>query len=234
MKILLISDLHLDPERADIQHCFDQFIHCCLEDASNIDALYILGDLFEVWIGDDASIPLYQHSISQLKRLSEQNIKLFVMHGNRDFLLGSAFEMATGSTLIPDLYHLKTKQETILLSHGDIFCTDDIDYMQFRKMVRSPLWKKEFLAKPISERIDIARSMRNKSKQAGQKKTQQQADIMDVNQISIETIMSQQKVNTLIHGHTHRPATHHFILNQQPAKRIVLPDWKPCAEVLTI
>ncbi len=234
MKILLISDLHLDPERADIQHCFDQFIHCCLEDASNIDAIYILGDLFEVWIGDDASIPLYQHSISQLKRLSEQNIKLFVMHGNRDFLLGSAFEMATGSTLIPDLYHLKTKQETILLSHGDIFCTDDIDYMQFRKMVRSPLWKKEFLAKPISERIDIARSMRNKSKQAGQKKTQQQADIMDVNQISIETIMSQQKVNTLIHGHTHRPATHHFILNGQPAKRIVLPDWKPCAEVLTI
>ena len=111
MKTLLISDLHLDPERPDIQNCFDQFISSCLKDASNIDAVYILGDLFEVWIGDDASIPLYQHSISLLKHLSEQNIKLFVMHGNRDFLLGSAFEQAAGCTLIPDLYHLKTKKE---------------------------------------------------------------------------------------------------------------------------
>ncbi len=234
MKTLFISDLHLDPERPDIQNCFDQFINSCLEDASNIDAAYILGDLFEVWIGDDASIPVYQHSISQLKRLSQQNIKLFVMHGNRDFLLGPAFEIAAGCTLIPDLYHLKTEQETLLLSHGDIFCTDDIEYMQFRKMVRNPAWKKEFLAKSIAERIEIARSMRNKSKQTGQKKARQHSDIMDVNQASIESIMSQQGVNTLIHGHTHRPATHHFILHRQAARRIVLPDWKPCAEVLII
>jgi UDP-2,3-diacylglucosamine hydrolase len=231
LKTLLISDLHLDPERPDIQDCFDQFIHSCLEDASNIDAVYILGDLFEVWIGDDASIPLYQHSISRLKNLSKQNIKLYVMHGNRDFLLGSAFELAAGCTLIPDLYHLKTKQETILLSHGDIFCTDDIEYMQFRKMVRNAHWKTEFLAKPIPERIEIALSMRNKSKQKAQ---QQQSEIMDVNQTSIEKIMLEQGVNTLIHGHTHRPAMHEFILNNKAARRIVLPDWKPGAEVLIL
>ena len=230
MKTLLISDLHLDPERPDIQNCFDQFISSCLKDASNIDAVYILGDLFEVWIGDDASIPLYQHSISLLKHLSEQNIKLFVMHGNRDFLLGSAFEQAAGCTLIPDLYHLKTKKETVLLSHGDIFCTDDIEYMQFKEMVRNPRWQKEFLAKPIPERIDIARAMRNKSKQ----KAQQQSDIMDVNQTSVAAIMLQQGMNTLIHGHTHRPAIHKFILNNKPARRIVLPDWKPAAEVLIL
>lgn len=231
MKTLFISDLHLDPERTDIQSCFDQFIGSCLDNAKNIDALYILGDAFEVWLGDDASIAIYQQPIKQLKQLTENGIKLYVMHGNRDFLLADAFAKATGCQIIPDLYHFKINQKTILLSHGDIFCSDDLEYMQFRKMVRDPLWQKEFLSKPIAERLSIALGMREQSKQSGQDKP---ADIMDVNQNAVEKIMLEHKVNTLIHGHTHRPACHDFILNNQPAKRIVLPDWTPDAKIFEI
>lgn len=231
MKTLFISDLHLDPQQPDIQDCFNQFIISCLDNPSEIDALYILGDLFEVWIGDDASIPLYQHTIKLLKQITDNGIRLYIMHGNRDFLMGSAFEQATGGKLIPDLYHLKINQQTLLLSHGDVFCTDDSDYLQFRKVVRDPAWQKEFLCKTISERISIARAIREKSKQRGQEK---QADITDVNQETVAKIMSEQGVNTLIHGHTHRPAVHEFVLNNHAAKRIVLPDWKPDAKAFVI
>ncbi len=233
-----ISDLHLDPKRPDIQACFDQFVSTSLLSKS-IDALYILGDLFEFWIGDDASIPVYQHSISQLKTLTESGIPVYVMHGNRDFLMGSDFERASGCQLIPDLYHLNIKHddasENILLSHGDIFCTDD-EYMAFRKMVREPLWQTEFLSKSIDERLAIAQSMREQSKQRGQQlNTQKQSSgITDINQKTVEDIMSEQGVTTLIHGHTHRPDRHTFQLNQQTAQRIVLPDWKPCAEVFRL
>ena len=233
MKTLFISDLHLDPGRPDIQNCFSQFIQSCLDNRENIDALYILGDLFEVWLGDDASIPLYQQAINELKQLSSQGIKIFVMHGNRDFLMGSEFEQASGTTLIPDLYHLTIadSQQTILLSHGDIFCTDDVEYFQFRNMVRDPDWQKDFLSKSIEERISIARALREQSIKRGQEK---QSDIMDVNQQTVESIMLEHKVRKLIHGHTHRPATHKLELNQQSAQRIVLPDWHPDAEIYEI
>lgn len=231
MKTLFISDLHLDPKRTDIQACFDQFITSCLDNAKTIEALYILGDVFEVWLGDDASIPLYHQPIKQLKQLTDIGIRLYIMHGNRDFLMGRELEKTTGATLIPDLYHLKIQQKTFLLSHGDIFCTDDVEYMQFRKMVRNPIWQKEFLSKSIAERIGIAQGMREQSKQRGQDKA---ADIMDVNQNTVEKIMSAHKVDTLIHGHTHRPASHEFILNNQPARRIVLPDWQPDAKIFEI
>jgi len=235
MKTLLISDLHLDPKRPDIQHCFDQFISSCLNNKNNeIDSLYILGDLFEVWLGDDASIPLYQHTIEQLKQLTDSGINVFVMHGNRDFLMGSAFEQASGCKLIPDPYLLKLPQKRepgILLSHGDIFCTDDIDYLKFREMVREPLWQQEFLSKPVAERVQTAQAMRAQSKLHGQEK---QAKIMDVNQQSVEAMMSEQGVNTLIHGHTHRPANHEFMLNNRTVKRIVLPDWTPDAQVFEL
>jgi len=231
MKTLFISDLHLDPKRTDIQACFDQFISSCLNSAAKIEALYILGDLFEVWLGDDASIPLYQHSVEQLRQLTDNNIKLYIMHGNRDFLLGDEFAQACGGTIIPDLYHLHINEQTILLSHGDIFCSDDTEYMQFRTMVREPVWQKDFLSQSIAERLRIAKSMRKESKRRGQEK---QADIMDVNQNTVARIMLEHQVDTLIHGHTHRPATHHFTLNNQSAKRIVLPDWKPDAKIFEI
>ena len=230
MKTLLISDIHLDPERPDIQSCFDVFINGCLKNAANIEALYILGDLFEVWIGDDASIPHYQHAIDQLKQLTSKGINLFVMHGNRDFLLGSEFAKMTGCTLIPDPYILHIKQEYILLSHGDGFCIDDSEYMQFRDMVRNPDWQRNFLSKSIKERGDIAQAMRK----ASQVKGQQHYEIMDVNQQSIEKMMLEQDIYTIIHGHTHKPDTHNFTLKSQSAKRIVLPDWTPDAQVLVL
>lgn len=247
MKQLFISDLHLDPSRPDIQACFDQFINSCLisntsknDHDNKIDSLFILGDLFEVWIGDDASIPVYQQPISQLKQLSDIGIAVYVMHGNRDFLMGADFEQASGCRLIPDLYHLQTgskkNSQAILLSHGDIFCSDDKEYMKFRQMVREPLWQAEFLAKSITERFNIAQAMRQQSKQRGQQlHTQEKAsEITDVNQKTVEQIMSAHQLNTLIHGHTHRPAVHEFTIDKQAVKRIVLPDWKPDAKVFEI
>ncbi len=241
MKTLFISDLHLDPKRPDIQTCFVQFIKSCLKsnlnDNNSINTLYILGDLFEFWIGDDASIPVYEHSISQLKQLSNSGTLIYVMHGNRDFLMGADFEKASGCQLIPDLYHLQTSKQTILLSHGDILCTDDDEYMKFRQMVRDPIWQSEFLSKTVEERLAIAQAMREHSKQRGQQLEQQKkqaSEITDVNQKTVEEIMLAHKVSKLIHGHTHRPATHEFQLNNQMAQRIVLPDWTPDAQILAI
>jgi len=230
LKTLFISDLHLDPKHIDIQDCFEQFIHSCLQDADNIDALYILGDLFEVWIGDDGSIPIYQQTIQQLKQLNTHDIQVFIMHGNRDFLLGSEFETASAATLIPDPYFIELNNNHIMLSHGDLFCTDDQPYMQFREMVRNPDWKKNFLNKPVAERITIAQAMREKSQQKGQDNT----DIIDVNQKTIESILSEHNIQILIHGHTHKPATHQFEINNQVVQRIVLSDWKPNADALSI
>jgi len=240
MKSLFISDLHLDPQRTDIQSCFDQFIHSCLATKDTIDALYILGDLFEVWLGDDASIPMYKQAISQLKQLSQAGIKVYFMHGNRDFLIGSDFAQASGCTLLPDPYQIElvidNKKQKILLSHGDIFCTDDKNYMSFRKMVRDPLWQKEFLSQSIAERVNIARAMRQQSKKS--QSTEKDLEISDVNQTVIEQLMLEQQCKLLIHGHTHRPAVHNFTLHdslhKRAARRIVLPDWKPGAEVLEI
>lgn len=235
MKLLFISDLHLDPDRPDIQTCFNDFISSCVKNASEIKALYILGDLFEVWLGDDASVPYYQSTIEQLKQLNKQGIAVYVMHGNRDFLLGREFEQAAQCQLIPDPYQLqiKTRQgmETLLLSHGDILCTDDTEYMGFRKMVHNSQWQTEFLSRTIEERIAIARSMRQQSKKRGQEKP---VDIMDVNQQAVEDFMLSKHCLTLIHGHTHRPNSHRFKLNNKPAQRIVLPDWNPCASPLKI
>ncbi len=230
MKTLFISDIHLDPKQPEIQNCFDLFVDHCIKHTNEIDALYILGDLFEVWIGDDASIPIYQHTIKQLKNLSSSGIKLFVMHGNRDFLLGSEFAKITGSTIIPDPYILNINHDKILLSHGDSFCVDDKEYMQFRKMVRNPDWQKNFLSKSIDERIEIAQQMRKVSQEKGQA----HYEIMDVNQQEIETIILEHNIYTLIHGHTHKPNTHNFMINSQTAKRIVLPDWTPDAQALVL
>ncbi|WP_198264824.1 UDP-2,3-diacylglucosamine diphosphatase [sulfur-oxidizing endosymbiont of Gigantopelta aegis] len=246
MKTLFISDLHLNPKRPDIQACFDQFISACLQPKKNqtIDSLYILGDLFEFWIGDDASLPVYAQTIQQLRQLVDSGIPIYVMHGNRDFLLGAEFEQVSGCQLIPDLYHLPIantdKNDSVLLSHGDIFCTDDKDYMQFRQMVRNPDWQRDFLAQTVAERLAIAQSMREQSKQQGKQKS---SEITDVNQQTVEKIMLEQQCMTLIHGHTHRPAIHEFTLSNQQAverilkrilKRIVLPDWTPDAKIFEL
>ena len=226
-KLLFISDLHLDHQRTDISNNFSLFIQHCLQEKESIQALYILGDLFVFWFGDDACIPIYHDTIEQLGKITSAGILLYVMHGNRDFLIGKAFVKATGCQLIEDPYLLQTDDQSMLLAHGDQLCTDDIEYQQFKKIVRDPATIKDYLQKPIEERIAIASSIKAESKKSGQGKSM---EIMDVNQQAVESFMSKYQISVLIHGHTHRPDIHSFNIGAQPVKRYVLSDWdKGCS-----
>jgi UDP-2,3-diacylglucosamine hydrolase len=223
---LFISDLHLSGERENITTMFIDFLE---QRASRADALYILGDLFEVWMGDDMILPDYMPCINKMKQLVDNGLPLYIMHGNRDFLMAEQFSTLSGAVLIDDptvidLYGIPT-----LLMHGDTLCTDDVDYLKFRTMVRDPLWQKDFLGKTADERLAMAAKLREASKEAMSYKTM---DIMDVNQNAVEEAMSGQGISQLIHGHTHRPAIHDFIVNEQKMKRIVLGDWYEQGSVL--
>lgn len=227
MTTLFISDLHLTGERPEITKLFLQFLQ---QRASTADALYILGDLFEAWLGDDMILPDYQPVIDGIKQLVSNNVPVFIMHGNRDFLMSHEFEKYTGATLLPeavviDLYGTKT-----LLIHGDTLCTDDVEYQKFRTMVRNPAWQQEILAKTPQERLALAKKLRETSETEMAGKS---AEIMDVNQDTVEQTMRQHQVNKLIHGHTHRPAIHDFSIDNQSYQRIVLGDWYEQGSVLT-
>lgn len=221
-KILFISDLHLDKLRDDIEQNFERFICYCLREHKTIEAVFILGDLFDFWFGDDASITLNQNIIEQLKKLTSAGVSVFIMHGNRDFLINDAFAKATGCQLIDDPYLLSLNNETILLAHGDQLCTDDIEYQQFKQVVRDPATIKTFLQKPITERIAITNAIKSESQKSAQEKSK---EIMDVNQQAVISFMRKYKVKTLIHGHTHRPDIHSFTIDGQTFKRYVLSDW---------
>lgn len=227
MNVLFISDLHLSAERPDIIRLFVDFLS---SEARTADALYILGDLFEVWLGDDYCEPGLQPAIEALKVYSSTGKPLYVIHGNRDFLMGSDFEKQTGCRILADPTLITLHGDKALISHGDELCIDDIEYMKFRKMVRDPEWQHSFLAKPIEERITFARQARSESLNQTQQKAM---DIMDVNQTAVENLMISHQVDLLIHGHTHRPNTHHFDLNGKPHTRIVLGDWYEHGSVLT-
>lgn len=226
MNTLFISDLHLSGERENIT---DLFIHFLDQRASTADALYILGDLFEVWPGDDMIQPDYEKSISKMKQLADNGLPIFVMQGNRDFLMAEKFTEVSGAKLIEDPTVINLYNTPTLLMHGDTLCTDDVDYQKFRKMVRDPLWKKDFFAKPNEERLAMTSKYRKISKTETARKTM---DIMDVNQLTVETVMHDNNISRLIHGHTHRPAIHDFILNNNKMKRIVLGDWFTKGSVL--
>ena len=226
MATLFISDLHLSGERENISKLFITFLK---ERASQADALYILGDLFEVWPGDDMIQPDYVESICAMKQLADSGVPLFVMQGNRDFLMANQFAEISGASLIDDptvinLYGTKT-----LLMHGDTLCTDDTEYQKFRAMVRDPAWQKSFFALPKDERLAMTSKYRKISKVETKKKAM---DIMDVNQQTVETAMLDNNIQQLIHGHTHRPAVHEFSANDKPMKRIVLGDWYEQGSVL--
>ena len=226
MSTLFISDLHLSGERENITELFIDFLD---QRASKADALYILGDLFEVWPGDDMIQPDYQQSISKMKQLADNGLPLFVMQGNRDFLMAEQFAKASGATLIEDpaiidLYGIPT-----LLMHGDTLCTDDVNYQKFREIVRDPKWKSDFFAKSNEERLAMTTKYRKVSKIETAKKTM---EIMDVNQQEVETVMLKHNIKQLIHGHTHRPAIHNFTVNETEMKRIVLGDWFEQGSVL--
>ena len=220
MAIAFISDLHLTPTRPESTALFEGFMD---KAKGTLEQLYILGDLFEVWIGDDGSEELGQTSVEQtLKQASDSGVELFFMHGNRDFLIGENFEKRTGCTLLPDPTILSLDGEKVLLTHGDMLCIDDIEHQNARKQMVTSKWKIAFLNKPVEHRKQYALEMREKSERQKQHKSM---EIMDVNQAYVESFMEQHGVLTMIHGHTHKPAVHEFTVGNQPARRFVLGDW---------
>lgn len=219
MAILIVSDLHLTTERPAIG---EAFLHFLENEARQAEALYILGDVFEIWLGDDAVVPAYEPFIDALKTLTESGVPCYVMRGNRDFLLGKQFEQMTGTTLLADPTLLDLYGTPTLLMHGDLLCTDDVDYQKFREMVLSDEWQRKFLGMTVAERVEYGRQLREQSREANREK---QEEIMDVNQQAVIDVMRKYGVTRLIHGHTHRPAFHHFELDGREVVRIVLPEW---------
>jgi len=219
LSTLFIADIHLGNEHPEISQRFVEFLQ---QQAVAAEALYILGDLFEVWIGDDAVQPEHQPAIDALKALTDSGTPVYVMHGNRDFLLAREFEQMTGCRLISDPLLIDLYGSPTLLMHGDSLCTDDTEYMQMRGQLRSPAWQQQFLGASIEQRLQIARQYRDESRNRSQNKT---LEIMDVNANAVITTMREQSVTQLIHGHTHRPAVHELEIDGHAAKRIVLGDW---------
>lgn len=216
MKSVFISDLHLSSDHPEIYNAFELFVNNLSDDVSE---LYILGDLFEVWIGDDEPSNFATDVKNLLKAISARNIQLKIQHGNRDFMLGKRFAQETGAEILADYYLYENYGEKALLMHGDLLCTDDEDYQRFRKKVHNPLYNFCMRNLPLKQRQKIASKWRMQSKEMNKNKSD---NIMDVNADSVAQHMEQYAVNTLIHGHTHRPDTHQ-IDNQR--KRIVLGDW---------
>jgi len=216
---LFISDLHLDPERPAVTELFLGFL---ATRARKADAVYILGDLFEAWIGDDDASPLNLEVIQGIRACADAGTPVFVMHGNRDFLLGERFAMQSRCTLLADPERIDLYGIPTLLMHGDLLCTDDTEYLAFRKMVRDSGWQSELLAKPLAVRREMAAEMRRGSREKTAGKPE---SIMDVNPAAVLDAMTRHAVVQLIHGHTHRPGVHSLQIAGQPARRYVLGDW---------
>lgn len=218
--VLFISDLHLCESRPAISTAFIQFLQ---HDATKASALYILGDLFEYWAGDDTTDAHTKKIIGALKDLSLSGVPIFLQHGNRDFLIGKQFLAATGITLLDDPVCITIFGERVLLSHGDVLCTDDSAYQVFRQEVRNPAWQATFLSQPIAARMQTVEAIRTQSEQA---KTTKSMMIMDVNQVAVENLLREFDYPPLfIHGHTHRPQQHLHYTDGHATKRVVLGDW---------
>ena len=215
MKPRFISDLHLSDKHPELTQAFFVFLNESKEACTH---LYILGDLFEAWIGDDDDTPLYQEIKKALLIFTTNGPETFFIHGNRDFLIGKSFAEDTGITILPDPYSLDINGQNVVLSHGDFLCTDDTDYIAFRDQVRTEAWQSNFLQKDLTERKEIAASMRDASQEATAEKSK---TITDVNTAAVESFIAEHNPNLFIHGHTHRPNIHEI----NSSKRIVLGDW---------
>lgn len=226
MTTLFISDLHLDDRRPETTALLLDFLK---REAIHADALYILGDLFEFWLGDDVPSACSAAVATALTTVSESGVPCYFMHGNRDFLVQKEYAASAGLTLLPGEYVVNLYGERVLLMHGDSLCTDDEPYQQFRKLVRNPAWQRDFLSKTPQERLQIALQARDAS---AEHKGSVNMDIMDVNTSEVELAFARHGVQKMIHGHTHRPATHDFTINGQAAQRIVLGDWYEQGSVL--
>lgn len=227
--IVFISDLHLAPERPEI---IDLFIRFANDIAASADALYILGDFLEVWWGDDDPALGYKDVFDCLADLAtNKNTELFLMHGNRDFMIGEVLAERCHFTLIDEPLKISLQGRDALLMHGDTLCTDDIEYQKFRQMVRNPQWIQQVLNKSLEERLQLAKSIRAQSKQST---TDKDEYIMDVNQDETDKVFIENNVDLVIHGHTHRPAIHHKTINGVDTTRIVLGDWYKTASYLRV
>ncbi len=219
MTILFISDLHLEANRPEIG---EQFLDFLAGEAATADALYILGDLFEAWLGDDDPNPYYGHIKLALRKFTDSGIPTYFMHGNRDFTIGARFSEETGLEILDDPTVVSLYGEDVLLTHGDAMCTDDVQYQQIRAMTRDPAWQAMMLAKSIEERIAFAIQARQESLARGEALSD---EIMDVNEDAVVETLRESNVGTMLHGHTHRPAIHVVNFDGRSAKRIVLGDW---------
>lgn len=227
MNTLFISDIHLNGLQPEIT---EQFLDFLRGPARQAEKLFILGDLFEFWIGDDDPDPTYARVQAELKSLTRSGVPCYVMHGNRDFLLGKDFCKRTGCQLLQDGTVIELHGQRILLSHGDVLCTDDVAYQRLRRIVRNPLTQCLLRLLSLKQRQRLASRMRS----ASQKHTQQtMSSIMDVNQQAVVRQMKDAKVQWLIHGHTHRPHIHQHVLGPDSGTRIVLGDWYQQGSVLS-
>ena len=233
MTTLFISDLHLDAERPQVTDLFGRFLR---EEARGADALYILGDLFEAWVGDDDPSETGDVVARELRAVADNGVPVHFIRGNRDFLLGDAYARRAGMTILPDPTVVMLYGKPTLLMHGDTLCTSDVAYQQFRTQVRNPAWQQQFLSQPLAARVAFAQQARAASKahQAGLQDKGAMETITDVAPETVETTLTRFGIERVIHGHTHRPAIHDLAIDGRAHQRIVLGDWYDQGSVLRV
>lgn len=227
MNTLFISDLHLSPERPDVTTAFCEFLRTR---TSSTEALYILGDLFEAWIGDDDPSPLARQVVATLRQLTDNGVRILFLRGNRDFAIGKRFARETGCTLLPDEQLVDLYGERALVLHGDTLCTGDTAYQKFRRRIRNPAVLAIMRRLPLRIRQQMGIRGRARSRAMNRNKAEH---IMDVAPATVIDAMTEHGVQILIHGHTHRPGVYPLTVNGRPARRIVLGDWTNVGWVLT-
>lgn len=216
---LFVSDLHLSVDRPDKLELFQRFAARAAQVASK---LYILGDLFEVWLGDDDDTPEHRAIVEALAGLSAAGVAVYFIHGNRDFLCGADFSTQTGATLLPDYATIELDGQCAVLTHGDLLCTRDVKYQRFRRVVRHPLVRRLFLAVPLASRRRIAFGTRTRTVASMESKD---TEIMDVDSATVAEVLRRHAATLLIHGHTHRPAMHAVAVDGRACQRVVIGDW---------
>jgi UDP-2,3-diacylglucosamine hydrolase len=226
MTTLFISDLHLTPSRTDITNSFFDFM---TSQAIHADALYVLGDLFEFWIGDDDNSEFNLSIKRQFKSLTDSGVPCFFIQGNRDFLVGKRFEKETGVTLLDEVCTIDLYGKKAVILHGDTLCTDDVKYQAYREKVHQPWLQRLYNFLPLLIKKKIVSKVQSG---ISEEKKEKSLDIMDVNQQAVETVLAEHQCNLMIHGHTHRPNIHHFQAEEQECTRIVLGDWYEQTSVL--
>lgn len=235
MTTLFISDLHLDAERPAITELFGAFMH---REARQADALYILGDLFEAWVGDDDPSETGAYVADRIREVVDVGVPVYFIHGNRDFLVGSAFARRSGMRILPDPAVVVLYGKPVLLMHGDLLCTDDTAYQAFRAQTRNPDWQQQFLTQPLAARLAFAAQARaaSQARQQGMKQENraQFETVTDVTPAAVEAMFARYGIDTLIHGHTHRPAIHDLSIGGRACRRIVLGDWYEQGSVLRV